>query len=99
MAIEIPEYRTVAEAASITRTSQWTIRGWLSQGLLPRHKVRGKTLVRLDQLLAFIRPENPDERITRNVDRARKALAAKKAKAAKSSHSQTRAKATTAPPA
>ena len=53
MAIEVPEYRTIAEAAEITRSSAWTVRGWLSKGLLPRHKVNGKTLLRLDQLLAF----------------------------------------------
>ncbi len=89
MSIEVPQFATVKEAAQIARNSPWTIRAWLSKGLLPRHKARGKTLVRVDQLLAFIKPEDAATATARNVEKARKASAARKG--ARSSHPRTRA--------
>ncbi len=79
MAIEIPEFATVKEGGRIARRSDWTIRAWLTKGVLKRYKVGRGTLIRVDELLALIKPEDAAAATARNVEKVRKATAARKA--------------------
>lgn len=63
------DYATIAEGADAVRISHWTLRQWLSAGKLPRYKVGARTLIRMSELLALVKPESRAEAAARNIKR------------------------------
>ena len=53
------EYRTIKEVAERCRVAPMTVRGWLSRGLLRKHKAHGRVLVSEQDLVAFIKADAP----------------------------------------
>lgn len=53
--MESGNYLAVVEVAEEVRVSPWTVRAWITKGLLKRTKVGGRVLVAKEDLEDFIR--------------------------------------------
>ena len=65
------QFLTVEAAAVLAGISHWTVRSWLSKGILIRYKAASRTVVDRFQLLDLVRPRvmPPPPTSTRTPDR------------------------------
>lgn len=61
--VTMENFLTVDEAADLANVSHWTVRSWLSKGLLTRYKSLSRVVVSRSQLLELLKPKTAPRRM------------------------------------